>query len=247
MLEWFSFNTKKNQAPSLHNFSTIGIDIHSHILPGIDDGASDVNASIVLIKELISLGYHKLIATPHVMIDFYKNTPQTIKSSLNKLKKELVNQKINIEIEVGAEYYVDYYFEQLIESDGILHFGDNYVLIELSFMAKPHNLNDIIFKLQLKGYKVILAHPERYMYLTMQDFTELRDRNVYLQLNLLSLIDYYSKEVKKRASMLIESGFISFLGTDCHNINQASLYNKCLRTKEWDRIFDKNNILNHTL
>ena len=177
--------------------------MHSHLIPGIDDGAPDLNSSIILIKELVSLGFKKIITTPHIMSDIYRNSPENISHGLQELKKEIVKQKIQVEIEAAAEYYVDFEFEQKINDKNLLTFGDNFILIELSFSQAPQNLFEIIFKLQLEGYKVVLAHPERYGFYNKENYEELINRGVLFQINLLSLIKYYSSQIQLKAEDLI--------------------------------------------
>ena len=246
MLEWFS---KKNEEKDLEplDFSVLKTDIHSHFIPGIDDGSPDMETTINLIKEMQQLGFSKVITTPHVMSDFYQNTSEIILNGLSDVRAELKNQNINIEIEAAAEYYIDYDFEQKIGKEQFLTFGDNYLLVELSFMEAPMNLFDIIFKLQLEGYKVVLAHPERYAYLIMKDYEDLICRGVLLQLNFLSLIGYYSEGIKKKTEELIANDMVSFVGSDCHNINHAELYKECQTKKAWHDLNNSRRLLNSTL
>ena len=225
MFGWFSKNKNKNLDPL--DFSALRTDIHSHLIPGIDDGSPDIETSILIIKELQNLGYKKIITSPHVMSDFYKNSSEVIFRGLDDVRTELKNQNINIEIDAVAEYYIDYDFEQKIGKEKFLTFGDNYILVELSFIEASKNFFEIIFKLQLEGYKVVLAHPERYNYFDMKDYINLVDRGVFLQVNLLSLIGYYSPIIKCKTEDLIAANMISFLGSDCHNIKHAELYKKC--------------------
>ena len=166
MLKWFSKNNERECEPL--NFSILKTDIHSHFIPGIDDGSPDMETTIALIEKMQALGFEKIITSPHVMSDFYKNSTEIILKGLACVRKELKAKKINIEIDAIAEYYVDYEFEQKIGKEKFLTFGDNYILVELSFMQAPRNLFEIIFKLQLEGYKVVLAHPERYNYYTIK-------------------------------------------------------------------------------
>ena len=225
MLSWFK---KKKKEIHPIDFARIGIDMHSHLIPSIDDGAKDLNDSITLINILYSHGFKKIITTPHIMTDFYKNNIETISSGLKKVKEELLKQSIDIKIEAAAEYFVDYDFKQkILGGEKFLTLGDNYILIEFSFLTPPHNYLETIFQLQLKGYKVILAHVERYPYLSKSDLKDFVSRGVYLQLNVLSSIGYYSNDVRTRANWLIDNNMISFIGTDCHNLDQTKLYDKC--------------------
>jgi tyrosine-protein phosphatase YwqE len=244
MLKWFS---KKEEELETLDFSILKTDIHSHFIPGIDDGSPDMETTISLIKEMQQLGFKKVITSPHVMSDFYQNTSETILSGLNKVRSELKAQSIPIEIEAAAEYYIDFEFEQKIGKENFLTFGENYILVELSFIEEPRNLFDIIFKLQLEGYKVVLAHPERYAYHRMEDYNELKNRGVLLQMNLLSLIGYYSPQVQKKTEKLIEDNLVSFVGTDCHNMHHAELYEKCHTKKAWHDLVNSNMLLNNTL
>ena len=244
MLTWFS---KKEEELEPLDFSILKTDIHSHFIPGIDDGSPDMDTTISLIKEMQQLGFKKVITSPHVMSDFYQNTSETILSGLNKVRSELKAQAISIEIEAAAEYYIDFEFEQRIGKEKFLTFGGNYILVELSFIEEPRNLFDIIFKLQLEGYKVVLAHPERYVYHRMEDYNELKNRGVLLQINLLSLIGYYSPQVQKKTEKLIEENLVSFVGTDCHNMHHAQLYEKCQTKKAWHDLVNSEMLLNHTL
>ena len=138
-------------------------------------------------------------------------------------------------------------FERKIDKEKFLTFGDNYILTELSFMDPPMKLFDIIFKLQVKGYKVILAHPERYSYFTMNDFKELVSRGVLMQVNALSLIGYYSKNVQQTSEKLIKNDMVSFLGTDCHNLYQAELYEKYMKNKYFNYLLNSGSLMNSTL
>ena len=245
MLKWFS--KKKEQECEPLNFSVLKTDIHSHFIPGIDDGSPDMETTIALIEKMQELGFEKIITSPHVMSDFYQNSSEIILKGLADVRKELKAKNINMEIDAVAEYYIDYEFEQKIGKEKFLSFGDNYLLVELSFIQEPRNLFDIIFKLQLEGYKVVLAHPERYNYYTIKDYKEFINRGVILQINLLSLVGYYSPQVKKKTESLINAGMVSLIGTDCHNMNHAELYEKCQTQKSWHDLVDSGKLLNANL
>ncbi|RLD63936.1 MAG: capsular biosynthesis protein [Bacteroidetes bacterium] len=196
-------------------------DLHSHLIPGIDDGSKTMKDSITLIRELWDLGYRKLITTPHIMNDYYKNTPEIILSGLDNLRAELTKQGIKMEIEAAAEYMLDDGFMDKLEAGDLLTFGNKFVLVEMSYIEEPPNLNSVFFELQTNGYQVILAHPERYNYWhhDFSKYQDLFDRNIYLQMNINSLTGWYSPESKNIAERLIENKLISFLGSDLHNQN----------------------------
>ena len=246
MLSWFKKRRKDTHLLPV-DFSVIKTDIHSHLIPGIDDGSPDMETSINLIKRMKELGFTKLITSPHVMSDFYKNSSETILNGLNDIRNELKLQNIDIVIDSAAEYYIDFDFEKRIGNEKLLTFGSNYILVELSFLEAPKNFFDIIFKLQLEGYKVVLAHPERYNYFQMKDYEDLQNRGVFLQINWLSIIGYYSLQVQKKTEDLISKNMISFIGTDCHNMNHAKLYDKCQSKKAWHELHNSGKLLNNTL
>ena len=244
MLKWFS---KKKEELAPLDFSVLKTDIHSHFIPGIDDGSPDMETTINLIQEMQKLGFSKVITSPHVMNDFYKNSSEKILKGLATVRAELKVQNINMEIDAVAEYYLDYDFAQKIGVEKFLTFGANYLLVELSFIEAPKNLFDIIFKLQLEGYKVVLAHPERYHYFERKDYEDLVSRGVLLQINWLSLIGYYSPQIKNKTEDLIAQNMVSFVGTDCHNMQHAELYKKCQNKQAWHDLYNSGKLLNSAL
>jgi len=240
---WFFRTSKKEFDPI--DFSVLKTDMHSHLLPNLDDGSSSIEDSIILVNQLNKLGFDSLIITPHIMSDHYKNTPDTINKALDKLKSEI--SEINVKVSAAAEYYVDYDFEQKIGKEELLTFGDNYILIEFSFLEPPRKMFETIYKLQMHEYKVVLAHPERYPFFEKDEYKELKEKNVFFQLNSLSLIGYYSKKVQEKSSYLIDSGYINFLGTDCHNLKHSNLYESCQTERLWHELVASKSLLNNTL
>jgi protein-tyrosine phosphatase len=199
------------------------IDIHNHILPGIDDGAQNVEESIGLLEKFRDLGITKFIATPHIMNDYYPNTPETINSALTLLKKEISENKSlkNTEIRFAAEYMMDQNFLELMKTEKLLSLQENMVLVEMSYFQAPINLNEILFKLQTNGYKPVLAHPERYAFYHTKDlskYEELKNRGCLFQLNTLSLTPHYGSNMQKIAYKLLENGMIDFIGSDTHRL-----------------------------
>jgi|SRR5690554_1816275 len=198
----------------------MSVDMHSHLVPGIDDGSKSLEESVRLIRRLEGYGLKKLIITPHVMTEFYKNTPETIQSGLEALRSELLRENITIALDFAAEYYMDEIFlEKVTSGQQLMTFGKNHVLVETGFMSRPAMLLESFFQLEMAGYQPVFAHPERYLYLhhDIELLEALADRNISFQLNLLSLTGYYSKPVKKFAERLIDEGLIKLVGTDCHN------------------------------
>ncbi|WP_245546789.1 tyrosine-protein phosphatase [Pseudopedobacter saltans] len=221
--------------------------MHSHILPGIDDGAKNIEESIVLIEKLKVLGYHKLIATPHVMGDYFRNTPEKIKKTLDLLREEVSKRNIKIDIEAAAEYYLDEFFEHNLQQNNVLTFS-NYLLFELSYINEPNNLEDIISEIREKGYFPVLAHPERYVYFhnSTDRYEEIKKFGCYFQLNTISLTGYYGKGIKKAAEKLVSLGLIDFLGSDAHHLKHLEALEKSLSLKPMEELL-KNISLNSTL
>jgi len=219
-MSWLSNLFKKEPALEPADLSLLKTDVHSHLIPSIDDGSKSLEDSINMIRTFKAMGYQKIITTPHVMSDFYKNTPETILGGLEKVKNELKRQNIDIEVEAAAEYYLDETLEPQVKGGKLLTFGKNYLLFELPFMSEPPNLASFIFELQTNGYTPILAHPERYgfYYKEFEKYKELSEKGVHLQLNILSLVGHYGPEAQKIAERLIDEGLITFLGSDCHNV-----------------------------
>ena len=187
------FFFKKKEIPLTDFFPKGFVDIHSHLLPGIDDGAKDLDESIALIEKMSSFGIKNFVTTPHILGDVYPNTPQIINAKLKIVQKELVKRnRIDITIKAAAEYMLDEQFLTLVENDQpLLTLKDNLVLVEMSYFSPPINLYDMLFQLQLKGYKPVLAHPERYnsYHNNFRIFTKLKSAGCLFQLNLLSLTD----------------------------------------------------------
>ncbi len=231
------------------DLSVLKADMHSHLIPGIDDGAKSMEASIKMLRRFKELGYSKLVTSPHVMSDFYKNTPDTILGGAERVRSELQKLKIEIEFAAAAEYYLDETLETKVKKKEVLVFGDNYVLFELPFIAEPPNLASFIFELQTNGYKAVLAHPERYgyWYNDFQKYRDLKDKGVLLQLNILSLIGHYSPQTQKIAEQLIDENLISFLGSDCHNEVHLDLIEIARRKPYLKKLIDSGMLRNQEL
>jgi protein-tyrosine phosphatase len=222
------------------------VDIHSHLLPGIDDGAKDLADSATLIKQFVHLGYQKLITTPHIMGDFYRNTPEIILEKLEEVRHFLQEMELHIQIEAAAEYYLDEWFIHKIEKgEKILTFGDGYVLFETGFHDKPKYLKETVFNLQASGYKPVWAHPERYTYLYQDSkiLEELYECGVFLQINLNSLAGYYHRAAKDFAEKLIEKGQVHFIGSDCHHFRHLEVLKTVRNLKSYSKLCELN-ILN---
>ncbi len=232
------------------DMNLIKVDMHSHLIPAVDDGSESNEDSENMINGLRSLGFDQLITTPHIISDFYKNTYDSIRKENILLNEYLKGKGQNIEIQAAAEYYLDAEFVELIEQKKLLTLGEsNYVLFELSMVERPYNLNDAIFKMLLNGYQPILAHPERYSFLAgdINKFKDLKNRGILFQVNLMSLVGHYSKQVQKSAELLIDHGLIDFVGTDCHRLRHVPVIEKSLQTKYCHKLVNSGQLKNSTL
>ncbi|ERM83443.1 capsular polysaccharide biosynthesis protein [Rhodonellum psychrophilum GCM71 = DSM 17998] len=230
--------SKKENQESL-DMSWLEVDMHSHLIPGIDDGSKTLEESITLIKRLKGYGYRKVITTPHIMSEFYKNTPEIIQIGLSELKHTLSEEGVDIEIHAAAEYYMDEIFLEKVQGgQKLLTISNNYVLVETGFISKPQMLLEILFEMEMQGYKPVLAHPERYQYLVQDKklVSDLIDRDIYFQMNLLSLTGFYSKQIKTFAELLIDEKKVKLLGTDCHNERYLDMLETLPRTKYLDKL-----------
>ncbi|SNR14920.1 tyrosine-protein phosphatase [Tenacibaculum jejuense] len=233
------FFLKEKSIPLTTFFNDSFTDIHSHLLPGIDDGAKNIEHTLSLISKMRSYGIKNFITTPHVLGDVYPNTTEIIKLKLNEVREALVKSgNDDIFINCAAEYMMDEKFSELLANEDILTLKDNYVLVEMSYFNAPYNLYDILFEIQLKGYKPVLAHPERYIFYhnDFQNFYKLKKAGCLFQLNLLSLTEQYGKGVKNTAEKLIKENLYDFVGTDTHHENHLRLLQKIGTKKNYKKI-----------
>ena len=211
---------KKKIFADYSGYFPIVTDIHSHILPGIDDGAPDVETSILLIEGLINLGIIQSVATPHIIGDLYRNDAATINKALNLVRDALAEKQIDFKVSAAAEYMLDAYFLELLSTKTpLLTIKDNLVLTEFSYADKPYSVEQIVFAIITEGYQPILAHPERYGYYhnDFKQYDFLNELGFLLQVNLLSLTGYYGKPAAKAANYLIKNNLASYVGTDLHH------------------------------
>ncbi len=208
------------------DLSGLVVDMHNHLIPGIDDGATDLESSIQMIRAMYSLGYRKFIATPHIQWEMYKNTNQIIENGAQLVRDRLAELKMNVEFKGAGEYFLDEHVDGLLENNiPLLTIHKNMVLVEFSFIRQPMDLKEKLFQLQIKGYQPIIAHPERYLYFGAHKSTydELHDMDCIFQLNLLSLCGYYGKKQEELAQYLIKKKYVSLLGSDLHNIRHINI------------------------
>ncbi|HEY9262524.1 tyrosine-protein phosphatase [Chitinophaga sp.] len=214
------FFRKKNTdtAPAADLLAFMHTDIHSHLLPGVDDGVPDLATSLHFIEQLREMGIQKIITTPHIMMDRYPNSVNTMAAPYLAVKAALAQQNMSIPFHHAAEYYLDEQFEALMTSP-LLTLDGQMVLVEISFMSAPPQLHQWLFDISALGYTPLLAHPERYSYChkNFELYQQFKQWGCKFQVNLLSLTGYYGKHIQLAAEKLIELEMIDFIGTDLHH------------------------------
>jgi tyrosine-protein phosphatase YwqE len=223
----FSIFKKKSKTAIDIDMSGLRCDMHSHLIPGVDDGADSVDTAIHLIRGMHALGFKKLITTPHVMSELYKNSSEDILAGYRLVKARLEKDNIPVEFHAAAEYYIDDYFDEQLEKEiPLLTLKDNLVLVEFSFIREPVEVKDILFKLQIRGYQPVIAHPERYLYFGQHKnwYDEMKEQGCLFQLNLLSLCGFYGKRQEELAQYLIKKKYVELLGSDLHNTRHLEIF-----------------------
>lgn len=244
------FNRIFGSKPDILPGTLLKTDIHSHFIPGIDDGATSLEDSIALIRKMRDLGYERLITTPHIMSDFYRNTPEIILEGLEKVKSAIAAEGIEIVLEAAAEYYCDSAFEKsIVQGAPLLSFAGKHILFELSYLNPSDIFETVVFKLQMEGYTPILAHPERYPYWyhSFDQYISLKERGILLQVNIASLTGHYGTGPKRIAERLIEAGLVDFLGSDVHKLSHIDLMVKASRERSFRELINSGTLRNAAL
>ncbi|RAR69300.1 tyrosine-protein phosphatase [Flavobacterium aciduliphilum] len=222
------------QKPFLADFIPQGyIDIHSHLLPNIDDGAGKIEDTKELIEGLEQLGFSKFITTPHVMSQVWKNTKEGILSNYKDTLHKLPFQDFDKRFRVAAEYMIDSEFESRFSSKSLLTLKENYVLVEMSYLTPPVQLHEMLYELQNIGYKPVLAHPERYNYFhnALANYDDLKDRGCSFQINALSTVGYYGQNITKIADYLLKNNLVDFIGSDVHHTKHVESFKNRIQIK----------------
>ncbi len=243
IFSFFKNKKEKQRGPRLK------VDLHSHLIPGIDDGSQSIEESLTLLKGLEALGYEKVITTPHIMADAYRNTPKIIYDGLHALREAAKAEGIEVEIEAGAEYYLDDGFYAHLHGKEVMSIKNRYLLFETSYISKPIQLEEMIFEISSAGYIPLMAHPERYRYVKdpLKEFSRLKDLGVEFQVNLNSFAGHYGKGAKIHADFLNKQGMIDFLGSDIHHKKQVDTLGDLFNLEVYSDIFKHNTIKNDEL
>ena len=218
----------------------VSVDIHSHLLPAIDDGSRNIDETILLIKGMQELGYKKFITTPHIMSGSFPNTPRRIGQKLKATQKFLEQKGLNVHLQAAAEYYLDEVFVETVQSKKrIMSFGNKkYVLFETGFLQESMYFNHTLFALSNENYTPILAHPERYIYLQRdyQKVEECISMGALLQINTTSLSGYYGPAAKRLAEWLIDHKLVHFIGSDMHHERHLKALQSAHKTKYYEKL-----------
>ena len=230
------------------DLSELQTDVHSHLIPGIDDGAKTIEQSIEMLLKFQELGFKKVITTPHILSNLYPNTPEIILNGYQKVKEELKKQDVDITFEAAAEYFYDDHFLSEIDRDTVLKFNQNHVLFEFSFNTEPLRVDELLFKIQSKGLIPVLAHYERYAFClgNMKMAEELKEKGCLIQMNLTSLTGHYGPAIKKTAENLIKHKLVNLVGTDCHRIEHLHVLENNLEKPYFHKLLDLD-LLNRSL
>jgi tyrosine-protein phosphatase YwqE len=210
------------------------VDIHSHLLPGIDDGAKTIVETLSLTTEMVKMGFGQAVTTPHVMSSVWENTRREIEELQVSTSKTIKESLPNFSCKAAAEYFLDSNFHRLLQTEPLLTIKDNYVLIEMSYIAPPIQIFEILFDMQVAGYVPVLAHPERYTYYHSDSshYRKLKNAGCKFQMNLLSVVGYYGKTVAESAARLLRDGLIDFVGSDIHHRHHTKAFSKRVMVKD---------------
>ncbi len=212
-------------------------DIHCHLIPGIDDGAAEAAEGALLVEREKGWGIERIICTPHITEDTFENTPEIISGAFTKLKEAVCTQGTDILLDYSAEHRLSPFFFSELEKGHIRPFPNNYLLVENYFLQETWNMEQVIYDLAIKGYKPVLAHPERYQYyMTNRDrYLQLHRSGLLFQINLLSLAGYYGKMQKQVAEWLMDKEMVDFIGSDMHNVRHAEAIERYLQSKDYKK------------
>lgn len=202
-------------------------DVHSHILYGVDDGVQELEESLKILEHLEDLGFTTLWCTPHVMEDI-PNETKFLQERFQELKS---NYKGNISLNLAAEYMIDSVFERRLSEKDLLPHGESkdQILVETSYFNSPLNLEETLKQIYSIGYYPLLAHPERYVYMSEKDYLNLKAEGIRFQLNLLSLKGMYGKMAQKKAEWILSKNFYDEVGSDIHSIHQIHALKELLK------------------
>ncbi|GAB3940650.1 capsular polysaccharide biosynthesis protein [Spirosoma harenae] len=222
--------TKTTNDPK--NFADIWpVDLHNHLLPGVDDGIANMEDTLLCLQQYVEWGIKRVICTPHISQDYHPNTPEQLKETLLLVEQAIAEANLPIDFSMAAEYLLDESFYDHLEKSELLSFGkDKYLLFETGWATAPHQLSQTLFLMQLKGYTPVLAHPERYNYYQSEPehLMILKEKGCLFQINIMSLAGHYGKKAQQLAFKLLESKSVNFIGSDLHRPGHLPILEKAL-------------------
>ena len=236
MFSFFKSKASPSGVPFL--LESIESDWHCHILPGIDDGSQNEEQSLEMLQEYVRLGIKKIVATPHVRADYFKNTKESIIEAQSKVQNLITTHQLPVVLEASAEYFADENLLQLIEQDQLLPIENQYILFEFPMQSPTLWATKLVEKLQRKGYTPLLAHPERYRYWhgKPQEWKKWKNRGVCFQLNLLSITGHYGSAERRAALQLLDSDYIDAVGSDAHGLRHLQKLNELAKNPHFDKL-----------
>ena len=244
------FNLFKKKYEPRPIFGPLGTDMHCHLIPKVDDGSKCIEETIECLQTLKAVGYNKVIITPHFQTPRFENDEDDIRRRYAEVKQQAADAGMEIELAgIGGEYRIDSGFQRRVDNPRFLKVGNKYVLVEFSLHQQMMGTDEMIFDLQMKGYEIILAHPERYPYLNVEGdrIERLKEQGVFFQVNVLSLGGFYGPDAKRKAFAMLDRGWVEFLGTDTHNTLYAQALTDLSHDRKVEKLLEKQEFLNKTL
>lgn len=229
------FHRKKENNQLFYN-----TDVHCHILPGVDHGSQDVEQSIEMLRAERDMGITRVILTSHVTAETFENTPDTLRPAFEILKQAVAETEdiSHMKLYLSAEYRMDEFWDKQYSLGNQIAMPGNYILMENSFHQELLGLDELLFDLKVKGYKPILAHPERYIYYAQrkQRLEQLHNTGTKFQVNLLSLAGYFGQHCRETALWLVKHGMVDMLGSDMHGMEHVKVIQDYINSKEWRKL-----------
>lgn len=218
------------------------VDVHCHLLPGVDDGVQTEEEALAAFQALSAMGGNSFYLTPHVMEDLPGNNRSFLLDRFEQLKSML---PADVQVKLAAEYMLDAGFTSHREEGYLTMGNDRLVLVETSYLSAPPDLDVILFELVMNGYLPLIAHPERYVYMEREKYVRLKEYGYKFQLNLLSLSGFYGKQAFEKSRSLLKEGLYDYVGSDFHQLSkhQRGLAHLSLASsgqKELKRLLENN-------
>lgn len=244
------YKKSKESKMSDFDFGQVAVDFHSHLIPSVDDGVQSIEDTAAILHVLYKQGYKKVFTSPHIMGEKYTNRKSDLLDRLELIRQHDLVKEIPIDIDVIAEYLLDEQFENLLKANDFLTIQDKYILIETSMNCDFPFVRDYIYELRKKGYKPILAHPERYRYIhseknALEVYQNMLDWGIEFQLNLFALVGMFGAESRKTAEILIDNELYSYACSDIHRPSQLVHFDELKQNKYLHTMLETNQIKNN--